>query len=31
MISLGQNPTIKIETDIDMDVNITIDYGSETK
>lgn len=27
----GQNPTTKIETDIDMDVNITIDYGSETK
>lgn len=24
----GQNPTQKIETDIDLDMNITVDYGS---
>ena len=25
----GQNPTQKIETDIDMDLKITVDYGDE--
>lgn len=25
----GQNPTVKIENDIDMELNISIDYGDE--
>ena len=23
----GQNPSVKVETDVDMDLNITVDYG----
>lgn len=25
----GENPSMKVETDIDMDLNITVDYGDE--
>lgn len=25
----GQNPSLKVETDIDMDLNITVDYGDD--
>jgi hypothetical protein len=25
----GQNPTTKVEADVDMDLNITVDYGDE--
>ena len=27
----GQNPTTKIEADVDMDLNITVDYGDDAE